>query len=180
MNKGVVMGMDPSLNNFGISCRAYERPLAYTIQTKARGYERLSEIEKSVTWYLNAHEPELVAYEGYALGFRGKTNTLFDLGELGGIIKMLILRRGIGILCVPPTSLKLFTTGHGGGKSEESKKRVAEQVQRICGCQFRTSDEYDAVALMLMGEMYLKAQGRTRGLRFYQKRALDSCQLLRL
>jgi Holliday junction resolvasome RuvABC endonuclease subunit len=173
-----VMGIDPSLTSFGIAYRGDKRITAKSVKSEPlRAYRRIAYLERHVSEAMDVCDPELVVMEGYAMGVvRG--GRVFDLGEMGGVIRMLILRRGVGILCVPPTSMKLFITGTGGGKSRESKERVAQAVREICGLSFRNSDEYDAVALMLIGEAHLSPRSLPRNRKHYKRIALAGAEFL--
>lgn len=174
-----VIGMDPSLNGFAVAYRLGETIVANRISVGSRrGVQRLAYLEERVAWLLDKVQPDFVAYEDYAMGFRGKTNAIFNIGELGGVIKLLISRKGIDILMVPPTTMKLFITGKGGGKSSESKKRVAAAIQSQYGLQFRNSDEYDAAGLLLVGEGYANPMTLPRSRVHYKRRALEGCSLV--
>jgi len=171
-----VIGMDPSLSQFGIAYRQGERVRAYSIKTgKLRGFARLQYLEEGVSAILDVTTPDIVVYEDYAMAGKGR---VFHIGELGGVIKMLILRRGIGILSVPPTSMKMFTTGSGGGKSKDSKARVQQAVIEQTGQTFASSDEYDATALLMMGEAYCNRRILPRDRRHYKRRALEGCEFV--
>jgi Holliday junction resolvasome RuvABC endonuclease subunit len=170
-----VVGIDPSLTSLGIAyVNADGRMNAFAIKSKQRGMTRLLQIEEQVQEYLVGLKPELVVYEGYALGFRGKSNTIFDLGELGGILKRLILAQGIDILLTPPTSLKMFVTGKGNA----DKDAVAKIVRQETGQVFKTSDQNDAAGLVMMGEAYLNKRLLPRDRRHYKHRALKGCELI--
>lgn len=157
---GKIVGIDPSLTSLGLAYRVNGIPRAFCIGGKDyRGMQRIKYIRDAVAEAIDQYSPELVAYEGYALGFRGKSNTIFDLGELGGVLKLLILERGIDILLIPPTSLKLFTAGKGNA----DKEQVSLAVKEMLGVTFSTSDQYDAAGLLLMGEMYYSRNRMRRG-----------------
>ncbi len=173
-----VLGIDPSLTSLGLSYRVNDKVLAFCIGGKERrGIDRIKYIRDSVAQALDMYEPTLVAYEGYALGFRGKSNIIFDLGELGGVLKLLILERGIDILLIPPTSLKLFATGKGNADKEQVSVALREEL----GVSFSTSDQYDAAGLLLMGEMYYSSNAPSRRGRkpiAHRQRALAASTLL--
>jgi len=173
-----VIGIDPSLTSLGLAYRNNGSVLAYCVSGKElRGLARIRYIREAVDEALDRYTPDLVVFEGYALGFRGKSNIIFDLGELGGVLKLLILDRGIDILLVPPTSLKLFATGKGNA----DKEQVSLAVKEMLGVSFSTSDQYDAAGLLAMGEMYYSSDSAMRGRRTpvpHRKRALDACTLL--
>lgn len=170
-----VLGIDPSLTSTGVSYRRGNGKIqAYALGKKElKGMERIAFLRDSVHTYLVRNNPSLVVFEGYALGFRGKTNTIFDIGELGGVLKLLILERGIDILLTPPTSLKLFATGKGNADKNEVMLALREKL----GVQFSTSDQYDATGLLVMGEAYM--QKKHVKLAAHEQKALNGCTLLR-
>ena len=171
-----VIGIDPSLSSTGIAIRKNDKVVRTWCITAAglRGVDRLAELRKSVQVALMLYRPQLVAYEGYAFGFRGKSNALFSLGELGGVLKLLILESGIDILLVPPTVLKMFVTGNGAAKKEE----VGLALQEELGVSFATSDQADAAGLLLMGEAYLNRRLLPRHQTHHKVRAIKGCTKL--
>lgn len=179
MNRHNVLGIDPSLTSTGVAYRdRVGKVKAYALgKPSLRGMERIAFLRDSVHTYLTRNTPSLVVFEGYALGFRGKSNTIFDIGELGGTLKLLILESGIDILLTPPTSLKLFATGKGNA----DKNDVMLALQKRMGVQFSTSDQYDATGLLVMGEAYMDKleKGKYVGLAAHEQKALNGCTLLR-
>lgn len=171
-----VMGIDPSLNSLGIAYRARGRIMATCVTRGGnfRGMGRISVIKEALRTYLDMVNPALVAYEGYALGFRGKSNTIFDLGELGGVLKLLILERGIDILLVPPKTLKSYATGKGNA----DKQQVSLALKEELGVSFATSDQYDATGLLVMGEAYLNKRLLPRDRTHYKCKAIKGCAFL--
>lgn len=170
-----VVGIDPSLTSTGLAVRdSAGRLKAYALGDKdLRGMARLVFLRNAISRHLDRLRPSLVVYEGYALGFRGKSNTIFDLGELGGVLKLLILEKGLDILLVPPNNLKLFATGKGNA----DKAQVSLALENATGVKFSTSDQYDAAGLLLMGETYLDAAAR-KALPEHCKKALNGCTML--
>ena len=170
-----VVGIDPSLTSTGFAARDRAGRLrAHALgDADLRGMPRLVALRNGISRHLDRVQPDLVAYEGYALGFRGKSNTIFDLGELGGIVKLLILERGIDILLIPPNNLKLFATGKGNA----DKAQVALALEKQLGVKFSTSDQYDAAGLLVMGETYLDTAAR-KTLPEHCAKALKGCTML--
>lgn len=171
-----VVGIDPSLTSTGLAMRdAHGRLKSYALgDADLRGVARLVFLRNAVGRHLERIKPDLVVYEGYALGFRGKSNTIFDLGELGGTLKLLILEMGIDILLVPPNNLKLFTTGKGNA----DKEQVALAVGSALDVKFSTSDQYDAAGLLWMGEMHTRIAGKNVDLYEHRRKALKGCTML--
>lgn len=106
--------------------------------------ERMAELVKIA-------QPGLVVYEDYAYGKsgRGGFGATFDIGELGGVVKLLLFERGFDVLCISPTSLKSIIAGHGHAKKPE----IVKQLRDRYGIQVAQHDEADAVGLLLIGEM---------------------------
>lgn len=171
-----VVGIDPSLRNTGIAYRANNCIfMASRIDPgKLSGMPRVAKIRDAIDTYVESCCPDLVVIEGYALGFRGASNTVFGLGELGGVIKLFLLDKGIDILVVPPTSLKLFATGKGNATKDDVKLALQEQT----GVSFPTSDQNDATWLMLMGEAKLDSRLIPRTRTHHKRKAMLGCSLI--
>jgi len=170
-----LIGIDASLTSTGLAYYKGDYISAYCIgDPSLLGIPRLKFIRDAVENALCRFRPDVVVLEGYALGFRGKSNTIFGIGELGGVLQLLILERGIDILLVPPTSLKLFITGKGNA----DKKSMMKCVGEITGSVFTTSDQYDAAGLLLMGEAKFNFSDRKTPLSAHCKKALDGCKML--
>jgi Holliday junction resolvasome RuvABC endonuclease subunit len=82
------------------------------IDTKnINSYERLALIKQWFTVILSkVSKDTYMALEGYAYGGVGK---VFELGELGGLIKLMMFEQGFRFMIIPPDSAKLFGTGKG-------------------------------------------------------------------
>ena len=74
-------------------------------------------------------------------------NRAFDLGELGGVLKLLVFEYRIPLLLVPPTCLKLYATGKGNADKGQVMVAMAKIRKRLFSCD----DEADAYAA---GEHY--------------------------
>lgn len=170
-----ILGIDPSLTSTGFAylTPAHESIQVGTASTKLRGYERLDYLRSRVTKLLEHVKPELVVYEGYAMGIRG--GRVFDLGELGGILKMEMYDRSIPVLLVPPSNLKQFVTGNGGAKGKEL---MMTTLARHRGRLFAKDDEADAYGLVLMGRAWKNPRLRPRAREHHANRALRGCQIV--
>lgn len=169
-----ILAIDPSLTSLGF---AYTTGDTFAVGTfkpkKITGLDRLCFLRDEVTKLFDTVEPTLVVYEGYAMGkFVGR---MFDRAELGGTLKMTAYDRGIPLLVVPPTSLKLFVTGNGGSKGKEEVMRVLSKHR---GRLFTIDDEADAYGLALMGRAWGSARHRPRDRSHYANRALRGCELV--
>ncbi len=176
-----VLGIDPSLTGTGISFR--NGSVAYTerVQTELRDMRRLIYIRDRVREYAHHVKPDLIAYEGYAMGFgKGMAGKIFDRAELGGILKLMFIEEfDATVLVVPPNSLKLFMTGKGRlSKGDKGKKEFSEYASKHRGRGFMSFDEADAYGLMVMGEAKLDPRKLPRLRTHYQHVALAGCQIL--
>lgn len=176
-----VLGIDPSLNSTGFSYRAPTGAgvITGTIDPKPlRGPGRLYYCRTKFLQILDTVEPDLVVYEGYAMGAKGNT---FDMGEMGGVFKVEMFERNIPYLVVPPSNLKLFAIGAGGTgkalKGDAKKRAMVEAAASHLGRRLHTDDEADAYHLMRMGIAYLNPRSRPRARNHHQNVALVKCEL---
>ena len=105
--------------------------------TKARGMERVDFILRRVQEL--AKGAGVVVLEGYSYGSQGRA--VFDIGELGGCVRLLLYRLHVPCAVVPPATLKKYATGRGNcGKDE----MVAAAIRRFgfTGCENNEADAY--------------------------------------
>jgi Holliday junction resolvasome RuvABC endonuclease subunit len=91
--------------------------------------------------------PTLVVYEDYAMGARG--NNMFNIGELGGVLKTLIWEKGVDLLSVPPTTMKSVIAFNGRAE----KADITKALRTRFGLSVNQHDEADATGLMIVGEI---------------------------
>ena len=87
----------------------------------------------------------LMVIEGYAMMAKGR---VFNIGELGGVLKLVAWEYDVDILVVPPTTLKKFCTGKGNA----NKEAMLKAVHNKWGYLTFFNDEADAYALYRFGE----------------------------
>lgn len=112
------LGMDQSLNGTGLCLLSREREvkhLSTVAPGKRVGPERLAFIKSSVAALLEANVV-FVSMEGYSYNSVGR---VFELGEVGGVLKLLIFESNLPLLVVPPASLKLFAAGNANAEKED-------------------------------------------------------------
>lgn len=136
-----VLAFDLSLTSTGV---AHEGGTS-RITPKCKGVERLAEIREAVRLLVLTTAPELVVIEGYAYA---RANQAHQIGELGGVIRLLLHDMGIEYREVPPSSLKKWATGKGNA----DKDTMLETAIRKHGFQGHGNDEADAWLLMLMAQ----------------------------
>lgn len=125
MNYSTV-GIDQSLTGTGICLITVTGGKAHVSYKKVcpgkrRGVERLTYIVDQLCLFL-AKAPNLMCgvMEGYSID---SLNRSFDLGELGGVIKLtLAAHLHLPFYVVPPTSLKKYVTGYGQASKEDMMK----------------------------------------------------------
>jgi Holliday junction resolvasome RuvABC endonuclease subunit len=115
-----VIGLDLSLTETGISTPEGTFHLK-TPASKIKGMERIHEIVRFVWGHVDRYQKlppgPLVVIEGYSYGSRGRA--IFDIGELGGIIRYSFWEQNVKYMDVPPSTLKIFAAGKGNvGKTE--------------------------------------------------------------
>lgn len=177
-----VLAIDPSLTSLGYAYTVDNGGTVHTgtikVNPKAKskknpthivGTARIVEIHRRLVALLDDVRPVVVSYEGYASG--KMYPYLLERAELGGVIKKELYERGIPIVLVPPTSLKLYATGKGNSDKEMMMLKMSEHR----GEQFTCDDEADAYALLLLGLAYGSVRHRPRDPRHYKNAALKGC-----
>lgn len=149
----MIIGLDLSLRHTGYALCGDGRAIkeAGTVKPPKglRGPARLNYIGSRVEHTINKNPVHLVVIEGYSMGSRGLS---YDIGELGGVVRLAVWKKGVDALVVPPTVLKKHATGKGSASKEDMLSSV--QVH------YATSNDNvaDAVLLGLLGRDYLKAR----------------------
>lgn len=140
-----VVGLDLSLTATGIvdSCGCDD-----ILTSKNKGMDRLEDFRMLIWERISRHD-DLVVIEGYSMGTARQSSHAHGLGELGGIIRHMLWRRGIMYVDVAPASLKKFATGKGNASKEE----VTGAAIRA-GCPSNNNNVCDAFWLRNMGLMH--------------------------
>jgi Holliday junction resolvasome RuvABC endonuclease subunit len=150
------VGIDQALRNVGLCVNKNGRLSGMLIrEMKLRGSERLDSLENQITMYVKVFHPELIAMEGYSFG---SINRPFDLGEIGGILKLSFRRLGIPVIIVAPSLLKKFVAGDGSA----SKARVIGYVNTKYSYDTNNDNVADAVGLAKFAEVYLTGKSSYR------------------
>ena len=174
----IVFGLDASLTSSGFAYTLDDKVCTGRILTNSlRGPERLDFVITSIRNIFRTKQfgkEVLVALEGYAMGVPAKGSRVFDIGELGGVLKHHFWLNGYDVLVVPPTTLKMFVTGNGRAKKPEVMQGIAD----VWGYKVQQHDEADAFGLMKLGQ----ARVNGRVLRAYDEKrrsAVESCQIVK-
>ena len=137
-----VIGLDLSLTSTGIATAEGTHLLR---PGKVRGVERLGFIERAirrmlVASYMTSSGATIVAIEGYSFGSQGRA--VFNIGELGGVIRLMLYRDGIPFVEVSPATLKVYATGKGNASKDIVLVAGVKWLGLECG-----NDEMDAAWL---------------------------------
>lgn len=98
------------------------------------------------------HDLDAIVIEGNAFGATGR---IFDIAEFIGQLKYQIelhylnLNKSAPIILIPPTNLKLYTTGKG--RDDEYKTLMLTAVQKRYGLDLIDHNICDSFALAMMG-----------------------------
>jgi crossover junction endodeoxyribonuclease RuvC len=138
----ICMGIDPSTKS-GVVVLGHEGEvkLAVCIEfAKAKGFERLQLIAKSMKSLIEEWKPDVVVVEGFA--FRNKF-TLVLMVQVGTIVRQALYLAGISWYDVPPTQIKKWTTGSGSA----DKAKMAVFVEKRWGFVSKNDNIVDAYAM---------------------------------
>lgn len=154
------LGIDQSLRSSGLAVVSETQSLVsmYTVTPgKVTGAPRLATIREAVRDLLAA-EPAIkfAAMEGYA--YDVGAGRVFELGEVGGVIKLTLHDAGIPFVVVPPASLKLFVAGNGSA----TKEQMREAVFKKWGPDIDQDDQCDAYGLAQLARSFHLNSGTTR------------------
>jgi crossover junction endodeoxyribonuclease RuvC len=164
-----VAGFDLSLTGTGVVVLSEKLEVLYkrTITTKLRDMERLAFIRGEIGAIVSQFKPSLACIEGYSMGSRA--GQLASIGELGGVIKLLMHRNNFKYVIAAPTQVKKFVTGKGNSKKDEMMMAVFKRW----GFEAKTSDEADAYGL---ARIALALTGHDVGLIQPQREVIDAIQ----
>jgi len=134
------LGIDTSLEGTGLCLITVAGAVIRqeTISTGLRGMERLSEIKKRADLFI-PDDVVFVAFEGYAYHAVG---SVFELGEVGGVVRLLVHERRMTYVDVPPINLKKFATG-----STSAEKEHMIEAARAAGARPEDDNQADAYFL---------------------------------
>lgn len=173
-----VIGIDPSLTGLAICVylsdeRFYVNRFTSTPPEGpglASRFARYDAFVKELMRFVETVPPPVKAIliEGYSFASTGR---VIVLAEFGGVFRRELLGCPIRpIVEVPPSTLKLFALGKGGGKGAD-KLAVCLALQKRYGVSFSTNDEYDAYALARLGAC---CYGMEEPATDFQRRAVNS------
>jgi crossover junction endodeoxyribonuclease RuvC len=174
----IIIGVDPSLTGTAVCAISLSTPekIIYTatfMQPELKGIKRLVFLRKKLYAALKKLEQRgkiHVFIEGYAFGAKGRG--VFNLAELGGVLRTMIAERFSGYWEIPPTSLKKFVTGKGNSNKTIMLERVFRKYG--VGSEVLTDDnQVDAYALARFGEAILNEEKKLTEYELAAKKKID-------
>ena len=136
-----ILALDLSLSATGV-CMVGGESTVIDPKSK-RGVERLAYIRERIGGILDiekrdGREVQLAVLEGYSFGSHDKGARA--IGELGGVVRLLLYYRCLPFVEVPPSNLKRYATGNGAA----SKDRVIQAAALRAGREFPDNNAADA------------------------------------
>ncbi len=147
-----LLGLDLSLTSTGYSYGEETGVVSFD----ATGPERLWLIKREIENLINKYQVDAVILEGYS--FASRSGQAFSIGELGGVIKLLLWQIGIPCVIVPPTCRAKFATGKGNA----SKLEVLSSVSARTGIVWQNPGADDKCDAWILQEMGLAFMGKPR------------------
>lgn len=141
---GGYMGIDPSLRSTGVCVLSRHNARTWRLRPNITGVPRLLWLERKVSGLLEQEDPRIVVLEGYA---HGRSKQAHQIGEWGGVLRLLLFRRGASFYEAAPGTLKKFVTGKG---NVEGKAPILLHLYKRWGLDVEQQDEGDASALALL------------------------------
>jgi crossover junction endodeoxyribonuclease RuvC len=147
-----ILSLDLSLTSTGY-CHSGESGV---ISVDEKGPERLHKIREEIKNLLIKFFIEAVVIEGYA--FSSKNSQAHSIGELGGVVRVLVWEMGIPFVVIPPTCRAKFATGKGNA----SKNEVISSVSAKTGIVWQNPGADDKCDAWVMEEMALARLGKSK------------------
>lgn len=136
------LSLDLSLASTGWAAKKADGPIAYgTFEPETKGIERLNDVVLWLDEMLEEWAPNVVIVEGYSFG--SKYNGP-QLGEVGGVVRFWLYRKGFLFVVVQPKVRAKLATGNGNG----SKAMVLVETVKRLGYDGSSFDEADALWLL--------------------------------
>jgi Holliday junction resolvasome RuvABC endonuclease subunit len=142
-----ILGLDLSLTSTGWATNGKTG----SISVKTKESQRLYDIRKEINRIVEENNVTAVVVEGYA--FAARNSQSHKIGELGGVIRLMLFKLGIPYVEVPPTCRAKFATGRGNA----AKTEVISAVSARTGIVWSGKGADDEVDAWLLEEMGLHA-----------------------
>jgi Holliday junction resolvasome RuvABC endonuclease subunit len=154
------LGVDQSLRSSGVAVISEEQESVYLgriAPAKLSDAPRLAAIRDALqTLITTTPDIRFAALEGYA--YDVGAGRVFELGEVGAVVKLALYDAKIPFIVVPPASLKQFVADHGNA----NKTQMRISVLRRWGYDITQDDECDAFGLAQVARAVHLNKGTTR------------------
>jgi Holliday junction resolvasome RuvABC endonuclease subunit len=141
-----ILGIDASLASTGL---ALPDGSALTVKTTSdqAPMDRLLCVHRALMSWVGGSQrgADLAVVEGYSYGAKG--NAVYQIGEVGGVVRLTLHQLGVPMMVVPPAAVKKFATGNGNA----DKRLVRTAAELHLGYEGKSSDEADALWLREAG-----------------------------
>jgi crossover junction endodeoxyribonuclease RuvC len=142
-----VSGLDLSLRSTGIATVDTVARRANTLAVKTGKLNRGERLDMIVGEVLRTcRGTDLAVIEGPA--FMSQSSSMHLINEMHGVVKHALWSERIPYAIVPPSTLKMYTTGKGGA---DKGLVIAAMAAAFPGVVIGGDDEADALALAAMG-----------------------------
>ena len=145
----MILGLDLSLTSSGAVFldKDYKVTNTAVLSVPHTGVERLFHLENLFLDFINNIDVDLVCLESPAFQAQGH---IFSIGELNGIIKLNLFKKGITIIEVAPSQLKKYVTGKGKG----NKSVIIKEIYKQWNEDFSDDNIADGYVLSRIGSDY--------------------------
>jgi len=142
-----ILAIDPSMRHIGV-CYTKKSKIhtvdCLTYGKKLKDEKLLKEIYDDISKYVKKTTPTILAIEGYSYLSVGR---VYQLGEVGGVIRLAGAQYGTPIITIPPSRIKKFA-----GKGNADKQYMVDYVlntepQLDAALIKKNNDVADAVVL---------------------------------
>lgn len=152
------LGIDQALGKTGVAVLDQDGGLAHlsVISTgKLREVERLAHIRDRLKSTVDLYVVKQACLEGYSYESTGRT---FDLGEVGGLVRLLLFDSSVPFEVVAPAQLKKFA----GCSPQADKEKVRNGVLKKWRILIEQNDACDAYVLAQVARVYDTGQSSYR------------------
>lgn len=144
-----VFGLDLSLTSTGWSCGDERGTVSFS---KLRNESRLVAIRNELqSLIVDKFGKPVVIVEGYSFGSRNSQS--HSIGELGGVVKVMMHENNVSFVVVPPTVRAKFATGKGNASKHEVVSAVSARTGIVWAGK-GSDDMCDAFVLEEMGRVH--------------------------
>lgn len=126
------------------------------ISVSSKGPQRLINISESIGNLIIEFKIDVVILEGYS--FASRNSQAHSIGELGGVVRVMLYRMGIPYVEIPPTCRAKFATGKGNA----SKNEVISSISAKTGIIWKNPGADDKCDAWVLEEMALAKTGVQR------------------